>query len=662
MEGLRCNRKVATQALFYWPMEDMPAETAPQETDKSLETVDLSGIEIFSEGSWNGDAYSGDDLQAMVDAFPQVGFKPTVKAGHAGGQDDEKKARQVFGAPALGYGGRIYRSGKKLLADLIGVPKRFADLVKAGAYKRISAEIYMDYKDEANGKKWPRVLKSIAFLGADIPALTTLKEVEALYQKNANGTLFAYDDKGNEFRAYYMDCAMPASPGMGLADFLVNFPRKSKEIANYRLAEDEDKSCNSCKFFIGYPQTCVLVEGRIEHAYVSDYFEGRAEMKTMGGNGEVKKYTIEERDGEFCLISSAGKILGCHDSKSKAEAQERAVQANKHELRVSAKQMETICAPCAESMRQKNFSAIKLTPMLSSDGVLTYAFPGGAPEGLCDKFSPDEGFRTRCMDSSAAAKADDAGAFCNALKVACKDKGLLSSNQLSKEYAMEIMEKDGQHCVMDGETTVKCYPTRAEAEEHMKTAKMQKGGPDMDEKKFEELRAQSKADLEAKEAEIKKDYGAKLADAKRREDEQAAKIKTLERQRYDDQNEAWIKEQKSPEKGRLVPVEEPRIRAIFSALFEDARVVKFSHDGKEETETLMQAVKAFVEKRPNVYKEVGVPGDDLPAETDSPGEEVNRRTVEYMNKNNTKDYGAAMNAVLKADTKLAADYLRMQKQ
>ena len=231
---------------------------------------------------------------------------------------------------------------------------------------------------------------------------------------------------------------------------------------------------------------------------------------------------------------------------------------------------------------------------------------------------------------------------------------------------MEIMEKDGQHCVMDGEKTVKCYPTKAEAEEHMKTAKMQKGGPDMDEKKFEELKAQAKVDLEAKEVAIKKDYEDKIAALKAESDSrdkaQADKIKTLERQRFDDQNKQWIKDEKAA--GHLAPVEEPRILAIFSELFQDARLVKFSQDGKEATETLMQAVKSFVENRPTIFAELSKPGDDLPTDVDNPGEEVNRKTVEWMNKNGVKDYGQAMKAVLaqKENAELALSYVRMQKQ
>lgn len=172
-------------------------------------TIDINGLEIFSAGTFNNDVYSEADLDAMVSAFDQVGFKPTVKAGHADGQELADQARKVFGAPALGYATKIYRSGKKLLADLTKVPRRFADLIKKGAYSRVSSEIYWNYADA--GTKYPRVLKSIAFLGADIPALTNLKEIELLYQRSEGGAYLRYDENNNEIRLAQLEVA-PSPP------------------------------------------------------------------------------------------------------------------------------------------------------------------------------------------------------------------------------------------------------------------------------------------------------------------------------------------------------------------------------------------------------------------------------------------------------------------
>ena len=300
----------------------------------ALPTVDLNGLEIFAAGTFNGDSYSEADLDSMVSAFDQVGFKPTVKAGHADGQEDEAKARKVFGAPALGYVSRIYRQGKKLLADATKVPRRFADLVKAGSYSRISSEIYWNFASDDNGTKHPRVLKSIAFLGADIPALTSLKEIEALYQRNAEGSLFAYDENKQEYRLVEYCCGettMPAVNGFSLADWLIRNPRKTKDDAGYTEAAGGQENCGNCKFYIGHMMACSLVEGYIEANYTSDYFEPRPGLQLFAKKDAVHSYVIQERDGKWCLMTHDGsKVLGCHDTEEAAQAQERAVQAAKN--------------------------------------------------------------------------------------------------------------------------------------------------------------------------------------------------------------------------------------------------------------------------------------------------------------------------------------------
>src|SRR5262245_56390555 len=159
---------------------------------KDLPTTSIKALEIFSAGTWNGDKYANADLEAMVDAFDKVGFEPPVKAGHEDGQEAAGAMKRLFGAPALGYVERIFVRGGKLLADIRDVPRRFADLVSKGAYRRVSAEIYWNYKDDSRGAVFPRVLKAVAFLGAEIPALTNLNAVESLYS----------DEYGREFRVY----------------------------------------------------------------------------------------------------------------------------------------------------------------------------------------------------------------------------------------------------------------------------------------------------------------------------------------------------------------------------------------------------------------------------------------------------------------------------
>lgn len=145
------------------------------------QTYNLNGIEIFAEGKWNGDNYTIADLDAMVSAFDGVGFEPPLKLGHNAAQE---KQIMADGQPALGWVGRIYREGATLLADFKNVPQQLYDAIKRGNYKNISAEIYWNYT--SNGKQWPRVLRAVALLGADIPAVTGLASITGLYADGHN--------------------------------------------------------------------------------------------------------------------------------------------------------------------------------------------------------------------------------------------------------------------------------------------------------------------------------------------------------------------------------------------------------------------------------------------------------------------------------------------
>lgn len=145
-----------------------------------LETVSVPGVEIIAAGRWNNRDYTRDDLDEMVRAFGELRGKidPPVKLGH----DDGQKLAQKDGYPALGWVDRIYRKGSTLVADLKDVPKRVAKLITAGAYQKVSSEIYFD--KEVGGSTYPVVLKAISLLGGDMPAVKDIRsigDIEGLY-------------------------------------------------------------------------------------------------------------------------------------------------------------------------------------------------------------------------------------------------------------------------------------------------------------------------------------------------------------------------------------------------------------------------------------------------------------------------------------------------
>lgn len=126
--------------------------------------------EIFSTGKWNGDKYSEQDLDDLIENFNALAdsVKPPVKLGHAWKE----------GQPALGWVKSLKKVGNKLVATLTEVPEIVYEAITAGRYKRVSSEIYWNFKSAA-GKTFNYVLKAVALLGADIPAVDNLKDLAA---------------------------------------------------------------------------------------------------------------------------------------------------------------------------------------------------------------------------------------------------------------------------------------------------------------------------------------------------------------------------------------------------------------------------------------------------------------------------------------------------
>lgn len=148
---------------------------------RPLPTEDLLGVEIFSVGNWNGEPYTEPQIEDLINNTNElIGeglLEPPSKIGHK----DDQQFLEREGYPAAGWVTRLYRMGEKVLADVTGVPEKIATLIKARAYANISSEIWRNFGKAPNGKTYHHVLKAIAFLGEEIPAVNNLDDIVALY-------------------------------------------------------------------------------------------------------------------------------------------------------------------------------------------------------------------------------------------------------------------------------------------------------------------------------------------------------------------------------------------------------------------------------------------------------------------------------------------------
>lgn len=135
----------------------------------------IEGAHIFNAGTWNGLPFTEADLDSIVNAFDQLSLAGRVplKFGHNSEQP------YTDGQPALGWVEKVYRRGGELLADFRDVPEVVFNAIKNGLYKFVSIEL-MRQQLEDGELSAPVVLDAVALLGAEKPAVSNLRDLQAL--------------------------------------------------------------------------------------------------------------------------------------------------------------------------------------------------------------------------------------------------------------------------------------------------------------------------------------------------------------------------------------------------------------------------------------------------------------------------------------------------
>lgn len=168
---------------------------------KELKSID--GVEIFSAGTWNGDKYTTKDLDEMVKAFEEneTTVRPFLKLGHS----DKQKLLESEGLPAAGWVGRIYRSGDKLLADFIDIPKKIYELIENKAYRKVSSEIYLNVKIKEKAYKY--MVGAVALLGAETPGVMNLSDILARFGLKHYDSIKNYAEEFNKdnIKTYFIN-------------------------------------------------------------------------------------------------------------------------------------------------------------------------------------------------------------------------------------------------------------------------------------------------------------------------------------------------------------------------------------------------------------------------------------------------------------------------
>ena len=155
------------------PAAQAAAPSTVPATGSGGESIDA---EIFSTGLWNGERFTRRDLHEIARNFRRLQrqLQPPLKFGHDEGQT---LLGQRDGDPALGWVEQLWVRGDRLLARFAGMPRVVLEAIRAGRYRRVSAELYFNVRQ--GGKRLGKALKAVALLGADLPAVTNLNDLTA---------------------------------------------------------------------------------------------------------------------------------------------------------------------------------------------------------------------------------------------------------------------------------------------------------------------------------------------------------------------------------------------------------------------------------------------------------------------------------------------------
>ena len=145
---------------------------------------------------------------------------------------------------------------------------------------------------------------------------------------------------------------------------------------------------------------------------------------------EIDFEIAKEGDDWVLRAKGSGNVLGRHKSKADAQAQERAIQANKR-FKITVDDMRKLCEPCAEKMVANGVKHFYLDSQVKNFGLSDEAL-----SGLCKRFGDAEGFRSACMESSLSGEMDNIGSFCNWLKEECHGSVESSEKTPVREHAV----------------------------------------------------------------------------------------------------------------------------------------------------------------------------------------------------------------------------------
>jgi hypothetical protein len=156
----------------------MPTGRPGTPVPPAYDVARVDRCEIFAEGVYRDKPYTIEQLDELIRNFDRFRdlLQPVVVLGH----EEDQTFLDRTDLPAAGIVERIWRVDGKLFADFAEVPVPIAQLIRSGAYRKVSIEHYDAERpfDAGDGNVYSDlILRRVALLGGEIPQVKSLADL-----------------------------------------------------------------------------------------------------------------------------------------------------------------------------------------------------------------------------------------------------------------------------------------------------------------------------------------------------------------------------------------------------------------------------------------------------------------------------------------------------
>lgn len=284
---------------------------------KQVDFSNTIDFEAFAPGTWNGMSFKRADLEEISRNFKALEpyHKVPLKLGHNNTQP------VTDGQPALGWVTKAWVDNEgKLMLRASDVPDVVKKAIQKKLYRKVSVELDIDV--EHRGKKYNYVLSAVALLGADIPAVNTLADLDhyigqsalAASRRNAfsaiSGDIQSTTEGGDmdpkEIQAMIDKAIKPLSEQT--AQLTAENERLKAENAKFaREREEAVARENSAKVHEARTKLTNLMEAAVKQ-YIITPAQREMFTKSFGINDDKRVLEINPADFET-MISGGKKIV-----------------------------------------------------------------------------------------------------------------------------------------------------------------------------------------------------------------------------------------------------------------------------------------------------------------------------------------------------------------